>query len=122
MSSYGSTHRWLEPIVHDPGTSLEPCDWSLVAELEGRVVGYVAVTRSHIENLYVDPAAQERGIGGALLAAAEERVAGPISLRCSTANPRARSFYERSGYEVVREEAIDYHGRPFPVWFMVKPR
>lgn len=122
MSSYGKVHRWLEPIVCDPETPLEPCEWALVAELDGRVVGYVAVTGNHIESLYIMPDAQGHGVGRALLAAAEQRLTGPVTLRCLTANGRARSLYERCGFVVSREEQIHYHRRPLTAWFMVKPR
>jgi GNAT superfamily N-acetyltransferase len=97
MSSYGAVYRWLERIVYDPDTLLEPCDWMLVAELDRRVVGYVAVSANHIENLYVDPAAQGRGVGRRLLSAVEERLVGPISLRCLLVNTRARSLVEAAG-------------------------
>ena len=122
MSSYGQVHRWLEPIVCDPQTPLEPCEWSLVAELDGGVVGYVAVTGGHIENLYTLPEAQGHGIGRALLAAVQQRVTGPITLRCPTVNSRARSLYERCGFAVIQEEAIDYHGHAFATWFMRNAR
>jgi ribosomal protein S18 acetylase RimI-like enzyme len=122
MSSYGQVHRWLERIVCDPETPLEPCDWSLVAELDGRVVGYVAVTGNHIESLYIMPDAQGHGVGRALLAAAEQRLSGPVTLRCLTANGRARSLYERCGFAVTRQEEVHYHGRTLAAWFMVKAR
>ncbi len=118
MSSYGAIYTWLEPILSDPGTPLEPCDWSLVAELDDVVVGYVAVTGRHIENLYVAPEAQGRALGQALLHAAEERIGGPSTLRCLTVNERARRLYERCGYTVLREETSSYHGRSLQAWFM----
>jgi GNAT superfamily N-acetyltransferase len=122
MSSYGQIHRWLEPIVCDPATPLEPCDWSLVAEIHDRVVGYVAVTGNHIENLFIMPDVQGRGVGRALLDAVLQRVTGPVTLRCLTANGRARSLYERCGFAVAREEDVHYHGHTLAAWFMVKPR
>ncbi len=122
MSSYGAIHRWLERIVYDPDTPLEPCEWMLVAELDGRVVGYVAVSGNHVENLYVDPAAQGHGVGRALLVAVEERLAGDISLRCLVVNTRARSLYERCGFTADHQERIDYHGRLLEAWFMIKRR
>ena len=122
MSSYGQVHRWLEPIVSDPETPLEAFEWSLVGELDGEVVGYVAVTGNHIESLYIMPDAQGHGVGRALLAAVEQRLTGLVTLRCPIANGRARSLYERCGFAVNREEQIRYHGRPLTVWFMIKAR
>jgi len=122
MSSYGAVYRWLERIVCDPETPLEPCEWMLVAEIDGRVVGYAAVSGNHVENLYVDPAVQGQGVGRGLLAAVEERLVGPITLRCLLVNTRARSLYERCGFTVDHQERIDYHGRLLDAWFMIKQR
>ena len=122
MSSYGAVYRWLERIVYDPDTPLETCEWMLVDEIERELVGYIAVSGNHVENLYVDPAAQGLGVGRSLLAAVEERLVGPITLRCLMVNTRARSLYERCGFTTLRQERIDYHGRLLDAWFMIKPR
>jgi GNAT superfamily N-acetyltransferase len=121
-SSYGQVLPWLVPILEDPETPLEAVEWTLVAELAGRVVGYVAVTRRHVENLFVDPAAHGKGVGEALLRAAEARIEGPVTLRCLHVNARARRFYERQGYAVRETQEIVLHGRRLPSWFMVKER
>jgi ribosomal protein S18 acetylase RimI-like enzyme len=124
QSSYGAVLTWLQPILEDPRTPLEAADWTLCAvedDDERAVLGYVAVTRQHIENLYVDPAAQGRGVGAQLLAAVEQRVAErPITLRCLLHNPNARRFYERHGYTVARTETIRYHGVELEAWLMQK--
>jgi ribosomal protein S18 acetylase RimI-like enzyme len=121
QSSYGAVLTWLAPILEDPATPLEDADWTVCAVDGDRVLGYVAVTARHIENLYIDPAAQGRGVGARLLAAVEERIAErPLTLRCLTVNPDARRFYERHGYVVVREERIIYHGASLESWFMAK--
>jgi GNAT superfamily N-acetyltransferase len=124
MSSYGQTLTWLRPILEDPATPLEAVEWTLVAvedHDDDAILGYVAVTARHIENLYIDPPAQGRGVGAALLAAIGERVAGTITLRCLLHNPNARRFYERHGYAVARVERIVYHGQELDAWFMQKP-
>jgi ribosomal protein S18 acetylase RimI-like enzyme len=129
-SSYGQTLPWLIPILEDPETPLEDAAWTLVAEAAGRVVGYVAVTGSHVENLFVDPEAQGKGVGDALLRAAEARVQrergaegereARVTLRCLLVNERARRFYERQGYSARETHEVVLHGRPLPAWFMVK--
>jgi GNAT superfamily N-acetyltransferase len=70
MSSYGRELRWLDAILADPATPLEAVEWTIVAaDAAGALgyaagaLGYAAVTASHLENLFVDPAAQGRGIG-----------------------------------------------------------
>ncbi|MBV0901106.1 GNAT family N-acetyltransferase [Halomicroarcula salina] len=91
----------------------------LVARADGDLVGFVMVTvdggryeqderRGLLENIYVEPAARNRGIGSALLEAAEEtlRSAGVdvIALEAMAANDAARRFYRSHGYEPHRVE------------------
>lgn len=91
----------------------EPAD-VLVAEDDGASVGYALleqqfgiVSHAHVltvGGLAVDPAAQGRGIGRALLdaAVAEARARGArkLTLRVLGPNVRARSLYERCGFVV----------------------
>jgi GNAT superfamily N-acetyltransferase len=86
----------------------EVCDWyagkfaewdhGLVAEDEGRVVGFVATTGSLIDQLFIDPEQQGRGIGGALLKAALAWIGGAATLHVFEQNAPARRFYERHGF------------------------
>jgi ribosomal protein S18 acetylase RimI-like enzyme len=86
----------------------------LVAEADGRVLGYVLVHQniplpSHqhvlgINGLAVDPSAQGRGVGRALVEAAvaeaARRGASKVALRVLGENPGARRLYERCGFVV----------------------
>lgn len=124
MSSYGRQLSWLEPILADPATPLEAADWTVVADDGARLLGYAAVTRSHIENLFVAPPAQGRGVGTALLAEVESRLLGrfdAVTLRCLCVNPDARRLYDRGGYLVREVQTIELHGRPLEAWLMAKP-
>lgn len=122
MSSYGRVYTWLQAIVEDPATPLEDTEWNIVAELAGAVAGYASVTRRHLENLFVDPAAQGRGVGSALLREVEARIAGPgaVTLHCLRVNADARRFYERHGYAHVRDVEVRYHRRTLPAWLLEK--
>lgn len=66
------------------------------------------VDRGTVENLYVKPAERDRGIGAALLEAAESRLfaAGVdvVTLEAMAANEGALRFYERHGYRPHRVE------------------
>ena len=66
------------------------------------------VVRGVVENIYVDPAFRGRGVGGELLAAAEERLfedgADRVSLEVLADNEDARRFYARHGYAPHRVE------------------
>ena len=124
MSSYGRIYTWLQPIVEDPSTPLEDTEWNVVAEAGGLVVGYASVTRRHLENLFVDPGVQGRGVGAALLREVEARLPGvePITLHCLQVNADARRFYERHGYAHVRDVEVRYHGHTLPAWLLARAR
>ena len=83
----------------------------------GAIVGFVSfrietgvyerdVTRGLVENIYVVPESRGEGVGTALLAAAERRLADRgatrVTLEALAANDRARSFYRSRGYEPHR--------------------
>ncbi|SEV96464.1 GNAT family N-acetyltransferase [Natrinema salifodinae] len=63
-------------------------------------------TRGLLSNIYVDPAYRDRGIGAALLEAAEdalaERGADVMLLEVMADNEAARRFYRRQGYDSFR--------------------
>lgn len=124
MSSYGREFAWLGPILADPSTPLEVVEWTLLAYDGDEVLGYAAVTASHLENLYIDPIAQGRRIGATLLAEVEARLRPRfevITLRCLHANPDARRFYERHGFHIAQTQTIALHGRSLAAWYMAKP-
>jgi RimJ/RimL family protein N-acetyltransferase len=96
---------------------------TLVAEREGRVVGYVRVVpasplpeNAHVwmlEGVAVAPAERGRGVATALLDGVVQRAADAgvrkVSLRVLATNPRARRVYERAGFTVegvLREEFV----------------
>ena len=57
-----------------------------------------------LRNLQVDAAERGRGIGTAIVRAAEERVApGRLAVGVGLDNPRARALYERLGYRGTGE-------------------
>ncbi len=80
-----------------------------VADSGGRIVGFSLVTGTHLDMLFVDPAAQGSGAGRALLAEAVAR--GACSLECFRANEPARRFYERAGWVVTRGYSRPFAGR-----------
>ena len=81
----------------------------LVAEVEGEVVGFVAVGRTHDQGgdgelyaIYVHPEHWGAGVGRALLEAGEQRLRElghcVAHLWVLEDNPRARRFYELAGW------------------------
>jgi len=92
----------------------EPPEDVLVAEVDGGVAGYVKLRRPtdlpsnrhvrQVNGLAVDPAAQRRGVGRALLVAvveeARRRGARRLTLHVLATNTGARALYAACGFEV----------------------
>jgi ribosomal protein S18 acetylase RimI-like enzyme len=106
------TRPWNDPatdialkVDHSPNLFL-------VAEEDGRVIGTVMAGyeghRGWINYLAVDPDRQRRGLGRALMDAAEARLAElgcpKINLQIRTSNPAALGFYAAIGYR--RDEVV----------------
>jgi GNAT superfamily N-acetyltransferase len=119
MSAYGPKLRAAEEVA-DQTAQLENAELRLVAEIDGRVVGFAASNAGHLENLFVDPSAQGRNVGLHLLMAFEQRQEGDVTLNVLTLNPRARVFYERHGYMCNSTGAIVYFGEELSIWRMTK--
>jgi ribosomal-protein-alanine N-acetyltransferase len=96
---------------------LQTLEWcprtSLVADLEGGVVGFLVgclestgeSTFGHISNLAVRPGFRNRGIGSRLVLQAERQFqlegAGAVLLEVRTSNTQGQSFYRALQYQDV---------------------
>jgi 8-oxo-dGTP pyrophosphatase MutT (NUDIX family) len=67
----------------------------------GFVVGFSATTAGHLDQLYVDPAWQGRGIGSALLQQVKDAEPNGFSLWTFQQNVRAQDFYVGKGLLAV---------------------
>lgn len=102
---------WL-PVLHDDAETeawmrdhvLAALD-VVVACADGAPVAYLALDGTVLDQLYVAPSHQGRGIGTRLLAEAKRRVPVELGLWTFQRNTRARAFYERHGFRAV--EATD---------------
>ena len=102
-----SDERVLEVLKHDV---------IFVAREKGQPAGYVALRRDEggvivVEQLFVAPGHERRGIGHRLLAYAEgyaiaER-ARSLQIVVEEGNDKARSFYQRSGFVPVEPELFE---------------
>lgn len=99
---------WSQPAVYLARKRALDDELLLVAEHDERLVGAVAIgwdgVRGWVYHLAVDPAARRRGIGSALMRAAEERLRArgcpKINLQVGTDNQAVVRFYERLGYAI----------------------
>ena len=73
-----------------------------VAEEGGQVVGFASVSGDELTHLYVDPPAQKRGVGTALLEHVKSLRPERLELWVFQKNEDARRFYERHGFQLVR--------------------
>jgi ribosomal-protein-alanine N-acetyltransferase len=84
--------------------------FTLVAERDGEVIGFVVVDRDrrgqgHVITIDVLPEVRRSGLGSRLMAAAEERLrflgCSGVFLETAVDNAAALAFYKRHGYAVV---------------------
>jgi GNAT superfamily N-acetyltransferase len=72
-----------------------------LAEEDGAIVGFSGVKDRELTHLYVDPAAQNRGVGTSLLEHAKTLSPEGLLLWVFQRNAGARRFYERHGFRLV---------------------
>ncbi|CAM5364476.1 hypothetical protein SHIRM173S_10790 [Streptomyces hirsutus] len=89
-----------------------------IAEDAGDVIALLGLLGNEIGGLFVDPRAQGRGVGRALVEHAAT-LRGELRLGVFEANARARGFYELMGFE-EREHQLDEESG-HPVIIMVRP-
>ena len=88
----------------------------LILEYDARPAGFASYSlypeekKGKLQKIYVDPALQGKGLGQFLLKDVEERVKATgchtLHLNVNRHN-KARSFYEKQGFVVIRNEDID---------------
>lgn len=93
----------MPPLVHTPAEVVaHVTGWDLgarevwIAEAE-RLVGFMTLTSTWLESLYVAPDAQREGVGSALLEVATSTRPGGFALWVFESNQGARRFYRRHG-------------------------
>ena len=76
-----------------------------VAEEDGHRLGFAAVyvNDNFLHSLFVDPDAQGKGVGSALLKKVQAEFTSTGSLKCLTQNQRALAFYQHHGWHVEAE-------------------
>lgn len=120
-----SSHHFLTPGDVDWYESVVARYLPLMQDLrvavdEREVVGFIAQDDGEVHMLFVDPRAQGRGVGTALL----DDVAAlydTLRLDVNEQNPSARAFYRARGFVEVGRSELDTEGRPFPLIHLRRP-
>lgn len=86
------------------------------------ILGFVSlvVADGYLDQLFVDPGAQGRGVGAALIKKAKELAPGGISLHTLQRNSPPRAFYERHGFRSAEIGVNPVNGLP-NVWYRWTP-
>jgi putative acetyltransferase len=120
LESVRATHTFLTeadvqellPVVREralPGLEL----WVLTAD-DDVPIGFMGLSGSMVEALFITPAHLGRG-GGRMLLDHARRLKGPLRVDVNQQNPEGLKFYLACGFEVVGRSPTDADGRPFPL-------
>lgn len=91
-----------------------------VVQIRNRPVAFMAMDRNFIDQLYIHPDFQRRGIGQALLDFARQQSPEHLWLYTLQSNVNARAFYEKNGFVAEKfgvspppesEPDVEYHWR-----------
>ena len=124
LRSVRATHTFLSeediqsllPPTRDYLTSDEPELWVLCTDA-GAVVGFMGMSGSKMEALFLAPEFRHQGGGRRLVRHAQE-LHGELTTEVNEQNPAARRFYEACGFVVEGRSELDDAGRPFPLLHM----
>ena len=89
--------------------------WNLyLAERGGQLAGMLAIkpTEAILDQIFVLPDAQAKGVGTALLDVAKQAMPEGFTLRMAPANWRAQRFYLLSGLKLLRKGTHPISGMP----------
>ncbi|MHB8382766.1 MAG: GNAT family N-acetyltransferase [Candidatus Binataceae bacterium] len=73
----------------------------IIGNVTGRIIGMMALDGDMVEQLYIAPASQRRGVGDGLLRLAMRERPARLCLWTFQANKPARSFYEARGFRAI---------------------
>jgi putative acetyltransferase len=90
--------------------------WVLCSE-QGSPVGFMGMSGSKIEALFLAPEFFRRG-GGRRLVQHAQAMRGELTVDVNEQNPAAIRFYKACGFVVEGRSALDSTGRPFPLLHM----
>jgi putative acetyltransferase len=104
------------PLVRDYLASSGTEFWVL-SDVEGAVMGFMGMTGSKMESLFLTPEFQGRG-GGRRLVEHARALQGELTVDVNEQNTAAVGFYKACGFVVEGRSELDETGRPYPLLHM----
>ena len=105
--TYAKSPHSEQGIRHWVSNILIPSGGVVIAQCDDLDVGVLATSESDgvawVDQLYVAPGFTGRGVGGELLNHAKGMFEKPIHLWTFQQNVRAQRFYERHGFEAIKQ-------------------
>jgi putative acetyltransferase len=117
------THKYLVLKSRFINEILIDCEvW--IAEIENRIVGFVAVNLAEIEinQIFIDLNYQNQGIGSLLIQKAKELCPQGLKLTVLQINQRACWFYEKHGFTPTNMSINKINGQPNIEYFWLPDR
>ncbi len=122
-----ATHHFLRPgdfeeierIVAE--SYLPNAAFWLAVDPSSRSIGFMGLTGSHIDSLFIDPAGRGAGVGRLMVEHAGRLAsASALSVDVNEQNEQAVGFYRHLGFEVTGRSEVDDAGRPYPILHMAQ--
>ena len=82
-------------------------------EHQQQILGFVGISGTKLEMLFISPAAFRQGIGHQLMQYALEL--GVTEVNVNEQNPDATAFYLKHGFEIIDRLETDSEGNPYPI-------
>jgi putative acetyltransferase len=86
----------------------------LAVDDNDRALGFMLISDSHMEALFIDSASRGTGFGRMLVEHAL-RLHPALTTDVNEQNSQAMGFYERLGFQRTGRSGIDGQGRPYPL-------
>ncbi|GAB7003767.1 hypothetical protein JCM18899A_12390 [Nocardioides sp. AN3] len=100
-----AVHTAEEDVAHFSGLLADGEHEAWVAESGGSLLGFLVLTSTWLDGLYIHPRAQRQGVGTALLQLAQALRPGGLGLWVFESNAPARELYRR--HRFVETERTD---------------
>ena len=104
------------PLVRQYLSSEEPEFWVL-CNGSGTIMGFMGMSGSKMDALFLAPEYQRCGGGRTLVRHAQE-LRGELTVDVNEQNMAACRFYESCGFVVEGRSVVDDNGRPYPLLHM----